>query len=644
MEDIKLIYDNNNEEIIIINYFTSLVEKKNKEKGEFIIENNILKINWENKIFQEFIKNEDQNNDEIYVYNQISANEFNNESEYIYINHLNWNDKCIIKKDKIYRLTNENEIGKYRFIDNLLIIYWENWDYEIFLIHNNIYKFINLNFKVYHPDWVDFCFLKEDLIIRKNNENEYGSYKLDLNSLIINWHNWEPDLFIKLNNDYIHEKLIKYIEYNNLKYICYENKLFENFNEVGFIYYKDNNIITIDWLNNESVNYYYQIYKNNLIKLFNNINNEIILVKDYEIKININLLTFEVIDNRRKGIFSFEDKQNKLIINWENENNIEKYICLDNKYYIDEYYELNNKEIILIYDNQKINLKINIFENYFFTEDKIKIPYLKCNDIYFLILNNNINKFHLKNIYNQNLLVNENLYFKLKNIKNNNYDFESYIDLLNNLKKSTSSLYILYDNFNKNNKSIDSLINYTKIYENLIFIINIELSDNLDDILEHIPKKSNIIINLKKDIDIKFLKNNFKNLIITRSYNLNNFYIIKNLLDILLNNKYLNNNNYNIFYINNNNLIEENLLDISNYKNKTIYYNYKKRYLNHEYNYLYDLLFLTNNYNEIIIIFIFYYILYKNIYDLFNSNFIVNLELLIKLVDNKFNKYINYLD
>ena len=55
MEDIKIIYNNNVEEIILINYFTSIVEKNNKEKGEFFIENDILKIKWENNIYEEYI-------------------------------------------------------------------------------------------------------------------------------------------------------------------------------------------------------------------------------------------------------------------------------------------------------------------------------------------------------------------------------------------------------------------------------------------------------------------------------------------------------------------------------------------------------------------------------------------------------------
>jgi len=45
MEDVKLIYPKY-EEIILINYFTSVVLKKNNEKGTFIFENDILKINW----------------------------------------------------------------------------------------------------------------------------------------------------------------------------------------------------------------------------------------------------------------------------------------------------------------------------------------------------------------------------------------------------------------------------------------------------------------------------------------------------------------------------------------------------------------------------------------------------------------------
>jgi len=694
MEDIKIIYDNNIEEIILINYFTSIVEKINKEKGEFILENDILKIKWDDGNYQDFIKNNDIN-DEIYIYNQILNN--NNENikiiedinitdnssivdiniiddssiadniESIQILHNEWIDNCIIKNNMIFRVTLKEEYGKFKYINNLLIIYWEKWNYEIFFKDNDdIYKLINLNINVHHNDWNDICILNEENLYRKNNKNEFGTYIYNRDKLIINWNNWSPDIFVKLDDEYFHENLIKYIEINNNKYIFHNNNLYDNNIKVANIKFIENNILRIkrtDNINEED--YYYEYRIDNSIKIFKNIYKSIILIKDTEIICNINLITYEIKSDNNKGIYNLDEINNNITIDWNNNSETEIYNLLNDKYYYINYLELNNSDIILITENDKIDIKICIFENYFLTNNNIKNYFLKNNNNYYILINNIINKFYIYNTYNTKLLIVEHLYKKINNINNlndlnnlnnlSNRDINSFIFSLQNIYKPFK---ILYDNLyfnidlstninnqinpnNQNNQNNPNnpinINNYIKIYDNLTFIINLDNLDYLENILENIPKISNIIINLKYEYNIDSLINNYKNLIIIRSFDNINFYILKYIVENIF--KKENIVNCNIFYINTDNNIDDNIIDLSNYKNDNIYYNNSKKYLIKKNNYLYSLLSLINNYHEIILIYIFYYLLQKNIYDICNNNFIINSDLLYRLLDNKFDKF-----
>lgn len=660
MEDIKIIHDNNIEEIILINYFTSIVEKNNKERGEFLLENDILKIKWENDLYQEFIKNDDIN-DEIYIYTEISNNNNNElltDQEYIHILHNKWSDNCIIKNDIIYR--NKDEFGKCKYINNLLIIYWEKWNYEIFFNDNDIYKLINLSVKLNHIDWNDQCLIKEEYIYRGSNENEFGTYIYDYNKLIINWNNWDPDIFIKLDEEYYHENLIKYIEIDNIKYIIYNNNIYDNSydnNIIADIDIKDRNICAIHWNNNDiSEEYYCQNFNEKNIKIYKNNYKEIILLKDNESICIINLINNEIKSDYKIGIFNFDELENILSIDWNNDSNTETYKLVDDKYYYKDYLELNDLNIILISENEKMNVKINFFENYFITDKNIKIKFITSNNIYYTVINNALNKFYLYKVYDIYLLVIENIFLKKNSTNNNNItDIDSYISTLQNINKPLSNLFkILFNNFSLKNNNIHSnnhynnpINNYIKIYDNLIFIINLDNLDNLDNILEYLPKISNIIINLKDDYNIDLLKDKYKNLIITRSFNTKNYYILKYIADnILIKIDFI--DNFNIFYITNDNKVEENIIDLPNYNNNLnrnyIYYNNSKKYLNQKNNYLFNIFLLSTNYYEKIIILIFYYFLHKSIFDLCNDNFILNSNLLYKLLDNNFDKKFNCIE
>ena len=114
MEDIKIIY-HDCEEILLINYFLYTVTKKNNETGSFTIFENKLKINWNNKNQNEtFIKNE-KNEETITTYNILV--------EKIYIIHDTWEGTCIIDKNNnfLYRELDKDDNGQFEFENDKLI-------------------------------------------------------------------------------------------------------------------------------------------------------------------------------------------------------------------------------------------------------------------------------------------------------------------------------------------------------------------------------------------------------------------------------------------------------------------------------------------------------------------------------------------
>ena len=149
MEDIKIRYPQN-EEIILINYFTNDVVRNNNEKGKFFINNNILKIKWDNNIEENFMKVDKSLHDDLQIYSlildensKIMINDINediqiNEETQINVIHKSWNDYCIINKSTniLYRLSYSDEYGKYEINGNKLIIYWEKWNSEVFIFNN----------------------------------------------------------------------------------------------------------------------------------------------------------------------------------------------------------------------------------------------------------------------------------------------------------------------------------------------------------------------------------------------------------------------------------------------------------------------------------------------------------------------------
>ena len=89
MENIKIIYSNLNEENIILNYFNkNIFNNNNKNIGKFIIEKDILIIEWNNKDIFENKYNKIKDNN-ITTYKCINNNELINQNNNELINQNN---------------------------------------------------------------------------------------------------------------------------------------------------------------------------------------------------------------------------------------------------------------------------------------------------------------------------------------------------------------------------------------------------------------------------------------------------------------------------------------------------------------------------------------------------------------------------
>ena len=99
----------------------------------------------------------------------------------------------------LYRKNNINEDGYIELLDNNLIINWTKWPSEKFIYDNGIYKkYINREILVYHKDWKEVCIINESLIFKKSNIEEKGTYEIINNILTIYWEKWDKELFYEI--------------------------------------------------------------------------------------------------------------------------------------------------------------------------------------------------------------------------------------------------------------------------------------------------------------------------------------------------------------------------------------------------------------------------------------------------------------
>ena len=268
--------------------------------------------------------------------------------------------------------------------------------------------------KIYHDDWIGECYIENNHITRKDNDNEKGEYNIEKNKLIIYWEKWHNDIFY--TNDFIN-----YLSYNNIQMKYSEIFLLDKDKYIkSLVDYKDLNI-NID---------------NKIYNIELNINNLIILFENYSI-IYKKISNFYFINQEDYNqyfildLFSdLENKKNKYIFN----KNIFYFFNFNNTNEIGKYKIENNLLKLCLSDDKTINY----YSNTYYEEKKIykKCHVIKPNKIYYddKVLFSNIslcnNKIIFTSIY---YLYHPWNYDELKIIipnnkiiKKNNFSYENY--------------------------------------------------------------------------------------------------------------------------------------------------------------------------------------------------------------------------
>jgi hypothetical protein len=438
MEDIKLIYSNNNEEIILINHFNLKVFRDNCRIGKFNINDNILNIEWDHNVNEYYIKITDNND--------ISTYKF-----------INGNYRKICINNEIIDLNNIN----YTIInDNLILLKTNNYYTKVYEYYNNIFNDVtnvyNKLIYIKNNSWEELCVINNYtyFIFRQSDINEYGTYEINNNILIINWEKWDKELFYLINNIYIHENII-----NNKNNSLETNEI--NLNEINF---SNNEIINLSEQNIFS--FEYSTPENN--SLLDN------LCVD---KLNIESTIFseELLSNENTEMNLFSEEL-------YSKENIEMNLFSGTQY-LKENTEMNlNDYVNLSEQNIDKELSSNEKELYFYHKDWNEYCILnydknilyKKNDISEtaqFIINNNIEK---------NSNFNEDSSLFLKNLFSN----ENIIIL--NWKKWESEIFYLFDNEY-----------YSNNYIQYVLILN-----NVND----------------KPLLVKYILNNYNNKVYSKNY------------------------------------------------------------------------------------------------------------------------------
>lgn len=620
MEDVKLIYSSDNQEVILINHFNLKVLKNNNEIGYFNINENILNINFDNNISYYFTKIDDNNDISTYKFinnysNEIEKNnieininnnliEFDRNIDYkiidkdknlillknnnyynkiykktnniynditqfydklIYIKNNSWEEHCVINDYThfIYRSSNIDEYGNFEINNNILTISWEKWDKEIFYLDNDIYiKKNNLSELIVDVD--------VELSIKNVEEN------IDIDKCIFIEQIEQKEVFI----EHIEQKevLVEQIEQINQKEVYFNHK---DWNEYCIIDY-DKNILYKKYNINEIADVI--IEDNKIILNWKKWNSETFYLFDEQYYLNqfikyVEILSERSVDKENKYVYILNQKNNRAYICSTQSSGInnytyineyileENYIIIDEKYY---YKEIDNKliaykneyeESIIYKNNIEIKVLINILNDTIKTNDnKRDGTYDKYDDI-------------LK-IYWDNIIFEEYVCYNFKY-------YDSFIYKLNN-----KNIYVL----NNNGKYIlkinivDNLLynDYYKIkyiQNNNIFVL---FEDN--ELKTYYMEQINEDIILVQDILLEGIYDKLKsiNYNIYRHFNQD----ISNLTDIELYQYFIQNakKENRIYSIDNflekinldynylNNYIDLNNIEIANYENAVIYW------------------------------------------------------------------------
>ena len=550
-DKVIVIHDNWNDTLILNKDNMTLYRKSNNEIGNYILKNNLLIIDWINWNNETFLNI----NDTYYYLNKL------------YIYHTDWNENCIIDKDILYRSTNKNEYGNIIFEENKLTILWNNWPKDLFYKLENDYYYYRFIVELLYKDekylinkYNNFIFKKIDYTILGILNNSDETYILD-----ITWNNGtnEKYSYIIENEIYIMNDLTDLTDFTDLTNIKLTNNyskmdkiiLFKDFEEEALLFtdgkislnnkngiYKinDNKILDIYW---DDLNYAESYVKNS---------DFIYYYKEY---VDINNSLYILIDNSNKEhIYTIHYFKNYI----ESAHNKYKFIYNDKVFYIfmndsiQKYYLYNIFYDNDCFNNNKILLHSDIYE--YIKDENINFNIYKClNNIcdidnYQLFIQFIKNKDYIDKIYSIQIFLKKYYFFNMCGYMKNNF-LESYEEaIIHWYSNGLSTLYFYSDN---NIEIIyDNLLNSECNHKYMLYIINLENDKDLKNVFDSIPRNAHIILNYRYN-NSNFNKNmykyyeqyiiqNYKNLIITKSNNMESSdiikYIYKNIISV--NNKY----------------------------------------------------------------------------------------------------------
>lgn len=501
------------EDFILLSFDDNKFEREStNDKGNFILDNDIITINWEKYEPEKFILNNDNNNYYLLENNNFDINNdddiYNKSKNGIFFHPFNpfvtlsslsiekLNKEIIIyleiNNDKIKIFKNKVNITN-NFNDKIYLKH-VNWDEEVSInyIDNLIYRNKNIKFDLFLFENIEKNnILNENkeylnnLLLKNTNKNEislpldFGSFMFDNDKLIINWNNWGKETFINKNGIYCYQAELIEIFFYHPKWEDY--CLLDNINiyikndiNLSGKFIKDDNKITIEWINNLKEIFY--LYEN---KYYNDIYIDSVKFNDNNFKINyLNNYIYE--NNQKFGSFFF--KKDKFIIDYDKEYKLCEF------YYF--YHRMNN-------DLKNLDDDIIIKEVQNDREMKktssINICLLNENEIVFLIDKDNIYSFIIN--FNDRILYNN----KSKYYFIYNEDYNKIYCIIDNIlisfkyytKYNILSLYTKIENITidtkKYKEDVRIYISSNVNYPNIMFDSFVELNEwinNNNNLLE----------------------------------------------------------------------------------------------------------------------------------------------------------------
>jgi len=353
----------------------------------------------------------------------------------IKIYHKDWIDDIILNENinpdlnRLERISDNRDIGKYILNNNLLIIQWDRWGSEYFFK-----KYNNTLLLEYYQITDDYIFDLHEYIAHISiieNDNNINSFIIDINNksiyyknnlnylcnldklidnkyyIYFNYKYYESNYFYKIysiiniygiehvicnNSDVFYLNNNKYISGN---YIKYKNKIKLKINneEIIYINYINNNYKLFIINNSTIYKVNDEILMNNII-LFINHNRDIfdiISIINYYDYFNINYFIIDNIDNLTNNIIlddidiiyynNFED----LSIFIQKNSNEKIFLQTNNITLFDDFTNKNLQNKFYITEYNKL---FNIIE---YNEDKIKEDYLK--NLWGELNKNNLDKY-----------------------------------------------------------------------------------------------------------------------------------------------------------------------------------------------------------------------------------------------------------